>query len=246
MDETWNSIADWYTELVRDGSPMHQFARDILLAVLPDSLAGLTVLDIGCGEGLITRALAARGGTATGIDPTRALIAHAHRAERDEPVGAQYRVDDATTLSTVADASVDWATAGLSLNNVADLPAALAALIRVLKPAGRLVFTVPHPCFDAPRSTAVIIDGALRRIVGDYMDQGFWRTTAPQSVHRVGNHHRTIGTYVNALIDNGFQITSLAEPVPDELVRQGNPHRVGLPPFLLICAINLEPERIPN
>ncbi|MGU3654520.1 class I SAM-dependent methyltransferase [Mycolicibacterium sp. A43C] len=147
-------------------------------------------------------------------------------------------------LSTVGDASVDWATAGLSLNNVADLPATLAALSRVLKPAGRLVFTVPHPCFDAPRSTAVTVDGALRRIVGDYMDQGFWRTTAPQSVRRVGNHHRTIGTYANALVDNGFQITSLTEPAPDELVRQGNPHRVGLPPFLLICAIHLEPERV--
>ena len=142
-------------------------------------------------------------------------------------------------MSTVADASVDWATAGLSLNNVADLPTALAALIRVLKPVGQLVFTVPHPCFDAPRSTAVSIDGAVRRIVGDYTDQGFWRTTAPQSVRRVGNHHRTISTYVNALIGNGFQITSMAEPAPNALVCEGNPHRVGLPPFLLICAIHL-------
>ena len=112
VDETWDSIADWFTTLVRDGSPMHQFARDILLAALPDSLVGLEILDIGCGEGLITGALAARGGNATGIDPTRALIKHAHDAERDEPVGARYRIDDATTLSTVADAAADWATAG--------------------------------------------------------------------------------------------------------------------------------------
>ena len=46
VNETWDSIADWYTELVRGGSPMHQFARDILLAALPDSLAGLEILDI--------------------------------------------------------------------------------------------------------------------------------------------------------------------------------------------------------
>ena len=70
------------------------------------------------------------------------------------------------------------------------------------------------------------------------MEQGFWRTTAPHRVRRVGNYHRTISTYINALSSNGLQITSLAEPAPDGLVREGNPHRVGLPPFLMICAIH--------
>lgn len=238
MADTWDSIADWYTELVRHGSPMHQFARDILLAALPDNLTGLQILDIGCGEGLITRALAARGANALGIDPTRTLIDHACSAEQDHPAGSRYRIDDATTLSTVDDASIDWATAGLSLNNVADLDAAMAAIRRALKPAGQLAFTVPHPCFDAPGSTGVTIEGTVRRVVGDYLDEGFWRSTAVHSVRRAGNYHRTISTYVNALSSNGFRITKLGEPDPNESVRESNPHRAGLPPFLLIRAIS--------
>lgn len=236
MDATWDSIADWYTALVRDGSPMHQFARDILLASLPNNLTSLQILDIGCGEGLITRALAARGAAAVGIDPTPALIDHARSAEQDHPFGSRYRIDDATTLRTVDDASMDWATAGLSLNNVADLDAAMAAIRRALNPAGHLAFTVPHPCFDAPGSAAVTIEGTVRRVAGDYLDEGFWRSSAPHSVRRAGNYHRTVSTYVNALGSNGFRITAMAEPAPSEVVRASNPHRIGLPPFLLICA----------
>lgn len=58
MAETWDSIADWYTALVRDGSAMHEFARDIVLSVVPQALKGIHVLDVGCGEGIVTRALA--------------------------------------------------------------------------------------------------------------------------------------------------------------------------------------------
>lgn len=103
---------------------MHQFARDILLATLPESLISARVLDVGCGEGLITRALATRGAEALGVDPTAPLIEHARAAEHHEPTGAGYRLDDGATLTTVESASIDWVTAGLSLNNIADLDAA--------------------------------------------------------------------------------------------------------------------------
>lgn len=181
MNDDWDSIADWYTSLVRDGSPMHQFARDILLSVMPPDLAGMDVLDLGCGEGLITRAVAIRGAVAVGVDPTLALIEHAQASERAQPVGATYRPDDGATLSSVQSATIDWVTAGLSLNNVPDLDAAIGSIKRVLRQRGRLVFTVPHPCFDAPRSESVRIEGTVRRLVGDYLTEGLWRTVNPRA-----------------------------------------------------------------
>jgi ubiquinone/menaquinone biosynthesis C-methylase UbiE len=236
VDENWDGIADWYAALVRNGSPMHGFSLDILLSALPLTLAGMDVLDIGCGEGLITRAVAARGAAALGVDPTAALIEHAQAAERTQPVGATYRRDDGATLSSVESGTTDWVTAGLSLNNVPDLDSAIGSISRVLKPGGRLVFTVPHPCFDAPRSESVSINGTPRRLVGDYFAEGLWRTANPQSVRRAGNYHRTISTYVGALMDHGFELEVVAEPAPDDQVRETNPHRAGLPPFLLIRA----------
>lgn len=236
VDENWESIADWYADLVRGGSSMHQFSCDILLKALPDNLSGRDILDIGCGEGIVSRALAARGAHVVGVDPTHALIAHARAAERTHPLGATYRLDDGTTLTTVAVASMDGVTAALSLNNISDLDAALRSIRRVLRPGGFLAFTVPHPCFEAPATDSISTERGTRRITGDYLAEGLWRSTHPQSVRRAGNYHRTISTYVTAILGRGFALRSYAEPPPNDEVRAASPHRLGLPPFLVIGA----------
>lgn len=227
MTQTWDDIADWYAGHVRDGAAMNNFARDALLAELDQDLTGVRALDVGCGEGIITRALVARGAVAVGIDPTQALIAYAIEA------GGDYRVDDGATLATIADSTVDLVTAGLAINNIPDLDAALGAAARVLVSGGRLVFTIPHPCFEAPHATWSDATPPTR-VVGDYLSEGFWRSGNPQGVRRAGNQHRQLSTYVNALIGAGFAITGLSEPVPDEALAASQPQRAALPPFLLV------------
>jgi ubiquinone/menaquinone biosynthesis C-methylase UbiE len=180
MTDTWDTIADWYAEHLRSGSALHRFARDVMLAAMPVDLSGARIVDLGCGEGIITRAVAGRGATAVGVDPTERLIVHARAAEEAAACGATYVVDDGSRLASIGDESADWVTAGLSLNNVPDLDAAVGAVRRVLAPGGRLVFTVPHPCFEAPHATwARAEDGVHRRLVGNYLVEGFWRSTNP-------------------------------------------------------------------
>ncbi|MEV7601871.1 methyltransferase domain-containing protein [Kitasatospora sp. NPDC089797] len=237
MTATWDTIADWYAELLRTGSPLNDFNRDALLAHLPDRLHGLRVLDLGCGEGLITRALAARGATALGIDPTARLIDHARTTATPGPGSAVYTVDDGCVLGTVADRSVDWVTAGLSLNHVPDLDAALTAARRVLKPGGRLVLSLPHPCFEAPHASwTQSADGAVRRVVGAYLAEGFRRSDDPGAVRRAGYRHRTLSTCLTALLRSGFAPEAVDEPAPPAPVVARSPRRAGLPPFLLIRA----------
>ncbi|MGA8112370.1 MAG: methyltransferase domain-containing protein [Actinocatenispora sp.] len=237
MTDSWDTIADWYAEYLRTGSALNDFARDILLARLPDDLCGQRILDVGCGEGIVTRALAVRGASVCGIDPVPRMIEHARAAETERSTGARYAVDDGCTLATVATGTVDWVTAGLALNNVPDLGAALGAARRVLVDGGRLVFTIPHPCFEAPHATWTDAgDGGGRRVVGDYLTEGFWRTADPESVRRAGNQHRTVSSYVVTLLAHGFLIESMAEPAPDRKVAAAQPLRATLPPFLLIRA----------
>ena len=236
MAETWDSIADWYAALVRGGSAMHEFSRDILLSVLPPTLPGGHVFDVGCGEGILSRAIAVRGATVVGLDPTMRLIAHAQAAEQAHPTAATYRRDDGQTLSTVDSESMDWVTAALSLNNIPDLHTAIGSIKRVLKVEGKFAFTVPHPCFDAPSAGSVIVDGHQRRVIGEYLAEGFWRSTHLQSVRRAGNYHRTIATYMTALTDHGLSVEVFAEPRPNQEVAAENPHRGAFPPFLLIRA----------
>ncbi|MCC9308283.1 class I SAM-dependent methyltransferase [Kitasatospora sp. RB6PN24] len=235
--DTWDSIADWYVELLRSGSALNDFDRVILLEQLPADLTGQQVLDVGCGEGLITRAVATRGATALGIDPSPRMIEHARSGGGAEPGSVAYAVDDACLLATVASDSMDWVTAGLALNNVPDLDAALAAVRRVLRPAGRLTFTVPHPCFEAPHASwTQAADGTTRRVVGDYLAEGFWRSANRSAVRRAGNHHRTLTGYLRALLRHGFVLEHADEPRPSAAVAAQQPERAGLPPFLVLLA----------
>jgi hypothetical protein len=58
----------------------------------------------------------------------------------------------------------------------------------------------------------------------------------PQSVRRAGNYHRTISTYLMKVIGHGFALDACHEPRPNDEVRIEAPHRLELPPFLLVAA----------
>lgn len=98
--------------------------------------AGQQVLDVGCGTGLMLRRLRARRPDVTfqGIDLSPEMIAVA----REEDPGGSYRTGDVTKLEDAAN-TYDWVTTFYTLRNFPDLDAALAELLRVLKPGGRLV-----------------------------------------------------------------------------------------------------------
>jgi SAM-dependent methyltransferase len=165
------------------------------------------------------------------------MIGHARATEEASPSGALYAVDDGCSLATVASGSVEWVIAGLSLNNVPDLAAAVSAVRRVLVPDGQLVFTVPHPCFEAPQARwSDGGDGTPGRIVGNYLAEGFWRSANPEGARRAGNQHRMLSTYVTVLVDQEFTIEGAAEPAPDARVVAEQPLRAGLPPFLVVSA----------
>jgi len=95
----WNGNAATWTKLARAGYDVY---RDYLntpafFTMLPD-VAGLSGLDIGCGEGHNTRLLAKRGARVTAIDIAEVFIADAQQAEADEPLGITYRVASAVEL----------------------------------------------------------------------------------------------------------------------------------------------------
>jgi SAM-dependent methyltransferase len=98
------------------------------------------VLDVGCGTGVVTRALAARegfSGRVTGIEQSPALVEVAQRLAHDEDVGEriEFRVGDAHALD-VADASVDAVVAHTTMSHVTDPLKVLNEAARVLRPGG--------------------------------------------------------------------------------------------------------------
>jgi ubiquinone/menaquinone biosynthesis C-methylase UbiE len=150
--ETWSDLAPWYDELLQRGSGPHETALTALLALIPPSSTG-PVLDVGCGQGLATRELAARGlRPVVGIDAAEPMLTIA--CERTSPeVEIEWRVDDAERLSSCATGCFAGVTCQLALMDIADRGSALGSIRRVLEPGGWFVFVIGHPCFLAPHAS---------------------------------------------------------------------------------------------
>jgi ubiquinone/menaquinone biosynthesis C-methylase UbiE len=104
---------------------------------------GATVLDVGCGQGAVIPALAARvvpNGRVVGIDLSRDLVAEARRRFCGGGLPVEVRVGDAQALDFAA-ASFDAARADRVLLFVSDPRAAVLELARVTRPGGRVVVT---------------------------------------------------------------------------------------------------------
>jgi Methyltransferase domain len=96
---TWSDIARWYDDLVRAGSGPHETALDCLLRLVPP-LGGAEVLDLACGQGLASRALADSGARrVVGVDASAAMIELARGHDTARSNGVSYVVDDGQELA---------------------------------------------------------------------------------------------------------------------------------------------------
>lgn len=98
---------------------------------------GTRLLDICCGTGVASAQAVARGAQATGVDFSSAMLARARRACPE----AEFHEADAVRLP-FADASFDAAVASFGMHHVEKPTRALAEARRVLRPRGRLAFTL--------------------------------------------------------------------------------------------------------
>ncbi len=237
-ESTWPEIASWYDELVAHGSGPHETAVRSLLGLVP-SLSGGTVLDVACGQGLATRALANAGADiVVGIDSAQSMIDIAARRTSSD-VAIRWRVDDAERLETCDTGSFDGATCQLGLMDIANLDAALASIRRVLKRRGWFVFVIGHPCFLAPHATTVAdAEPHPGRLVSNYFDQVFWRSANPNGIRgRAGNYHRPLSVYLNSLVAAGFRLDATDEPQATPLLIEQQPVYKHVPIFFCARAV---------
>jgi SAM-dependent methyltransferase len=211
-DDLWERHAAWWQEEFTEGADPEY--EEQILPLAAEHLAGARrVLDIGCGEGQISR-LASRLGAAqvVGIDPTDAQIVVAHQRAG----GATYARGEAAALP-FRDASFDAAVACLVFEHIDDVDQAIAEIGRVLAPGGRFLFFLNHPMLQTPNSGWVddhVLDPPEQYWrVGPYLveDRAIEEIEAGVSLPFI---HRPLHRYVNALASTGLFIAHMAEPAP--------------------------------
>ena len=214
----------WYGEKQGDtGDNWHRTLIDPglfrLLGRLP---SGTRVLDIGCGNGYIARRLARGGARVVGVDASRELIAYARAEEKVRPLGIVYHLADAARLPAWEKGSFDVAVANMSLIDIEDADGAIRELARVVRPGGRFVFSISHPCFDVDRQSTWSVETRARktliyRKVADYRvlhsEEYLWNLKGGVIAQTTG-YHRPLSWYAHVLHRYGWTILDLDEPKP--------------------------------
>jgi SAM-dependent methyltransferase len=209
--DLWENNAQWWQDGFTDGADAEY--EEQILPLIAEHLAGATrVLDIGCGEGQVSR-VAARVKSVefvVGVDPTWAQVREAARR------GGGVVLGRATAAALpFSPGSFDAAVACLVFEHIEDVPAAIAEVSRVLAGRGRFLFLLNHPLLQTPNSGW--IDDTV-------LDEQYWRIgpylTVDRSLEEVEKGvwiefiHRPLSHYVNAMAAAGLYVTHMEEPPP--------------------------------
>jgi ubiquinone/menaquinone biosynthesis C-methylase UbiE len=207
LRDAWKRHASDWVRWARepDHDSYWRFHRDRFLELVPEP--GRLTVDIGCGEGRLTRDLAALGHRIVGVDASRTLI-EAARAESPE---LEFVEADAASLP-LEDGVADLAIAFMSLQDIDDMAGAVREAARVVEQGGRLVVAVVHPINSGHRLDREHPERPLE-LVDDYFDRRRYQDTLERDGLQMTfeSIHWTLQDYFDALMEAGLLVEALRE-----------------------------------
>jgi 2-polyprenyl-3-methyl-5-hydroxy-6-metoxy-1,4-benzoquinol methylase len=220
--DIWDGNAAFW---MSDGNDFHRLliapAQERLLALSP----GDTVLDVACGNGQFARRMTELGVDVVAIDIAPQMIEHARARPAAGPGRIDYRVVDAAdraALAALGRGRFDAAVCTMAIMDMASIEPLLASLPELLRPGGRFVFSVMHPCFNSARARLVAEEtttdaGELVTRYGvtivDYIEPRAVRGIAMRGQPAPQYYFdRPISVLFNACFKAGFVADGLEEP----------------------------------
>lgn len=203
--DSWQTNAMPWTTAVREQQiesrrlVTDQAIVDATLGRLPHS-----VLDIGCGEGWLARALAAHGIRVIGIDAIPALIEQALQAGDGDFRAMSYEDIAAGRL----DASVDAVVCNFALLGNESVTGLLGAVRSLLNPHGSVLIQTLHPlvaCGEHPYQDGWR-HGSWAGFGADFSDPAPW-------------YFRTLESWIRLLKDSGLRLSEMREPLHPQTLK---------------------------
>ncbi len=222
--DIWNKNASFWDEAMADGNQFQKVlvgpASERLLHIEP----GETILDIACGNGVFSRRMAKLGAHVVAADFSDEFLkrARARSAEYGERI--EYQLIDATKedqLLALGTRRFDAAVCNMALMDLADIGPLLNALARLLRPTGRFVFSITHPCFHHPgarvmaeeedRDGELVVHYALK--VDRYLSLGISKGVGivGQPVPQI-YFFRTLSRLLGECFTRGWVLDAIEEP----------------------------------
>jgi len=232
----WNANAEWWDDKIGDGNEFQceliEPATERLLNVSP----GETILDVGCGAGRFARRMAELGAYVVAFDFSERFIKRAKQRTPPNVKNIEYHVVDATDEQQILALEMnrfDAAVATMALMDMSSIEPLMSALSKSLKPGGRFVFSVIHPCFQTPETCKFAeqfeTDGKITLWSGvkvaKYLTPTVWKSQGIVGQPELQYYfHRPLSMLLRAGFDVGFVVDGLEEPA----FKEGANERGGL------------------
>ena len=213
-----------------------------LKKILPD-FRGRRVLDLGCGYGWHCKYAADNGALSVlGTDISRKMLEVAERKNSDSRI--EYRRIAMEDLDFPAGA-FDVVLSSLAFHYVRDFEPLIKNIAVWLRSGGELVFSVEHPVFTAYGTQDWYYDRngeILHFPVDNYYYEG--KREAIFLGEKVTKYHRTLTTYLETLLKNGFTLQHVIEPQPpEEMMDLAGMKDEMRRPMMLIVSANKKVDR---
>lgn len=227
----YDDFADEYAGMVTARENAGIENEPIMPRFLPmlGDISSLTVLDAGCGEGYLSRILVDRGAKVIGIDYSAPLIEIARAKDPEGKI--TYLTANLSQPLSGYEQHFDLIVSHLVLNDVYDYQGFLKTLGTVVKPGGRLVFSMNNP-----------YSYVVRNHLTNYFDSGkafLYRGMAEAGV-KVHFYQRTLEEYMDACFAVGFQLQRLVDvPTPEGAFKRRDDTLIPLGysfPFFMILS----------
>ncbi len=243
--QMWDTnAAEWDACQGTDGDDTRRYWSDDTLLTMLGPPNGRHILDLGCGNGYLSRILAARGAEVVGVDMSAAMLS---RAAAYPATGGNVRYvrSSITDLSELPSDHFDGAVSNYVLHDVADYDQALAEVNRVLRPGAALVLTLTHPCFSSgPRTWNTDPPDSPRRedatafLVDDYFRRSAYLIEDWSGFDAIPYYHRPLRDYWRAFERQGFDVVGFDEPTINERGRgELSPGRADQDERVALCCV---------
>lgn len=227
-----------YSQMARSVNGLESAGEWHLLKPMLGTLSGKEVLDLGCGYGWHCRYASEQGAlSVVGVDISKRMIEQARQLSKDYNI--TYIQSSIEGIEFDAE-SFDTIISSLAIHYVEDFQAVSDKAYSLMRKGGSFIFSVEHPIFTSHGSQDWYYhqEGEILHWPLDhYHDEGLRNTTfLGESVIK---YHRTLTTYINALIQSGFTIESIEESHFSEEMLKYTPEFTNenrRPMFLLILA----------